>query len=119
MAPQDLPVGILTSVIGGVYLLAALYRRSRLEQGTGMSTSHCAAALPQTWPPRPARQSPCPWALPCRHPRRMPGRSATGLEARDLTLAYGRREVVRAVSLTGRAGSGGRWSGSGAGKSSC
>lgn len=33
MAPQDLPVGILTSVIGGVYLLARLYRRSRLEQG--------------------------------------------------------------------------------------
>jgi len=28
IAPQEVPVGVLTSVLGGLYLLVALYRRS-------------------------------------------------------------------------------------------
>jgi len=28
IAPQELPVGVLTSVLGGIYLLVVLYRRS-------------------------------------------------------------------------------------------
>ena len=27
LAPQELPVGVLTAVVGGVYLLLVLYRR--------------------------------------------------------------------------------------------
>lgn len=69
-----------------------------------MSTSHCAAALPASLVASPG--TPIAVSLGASHAATQGGcpAGAPRLEARDLTLAYGRREVVRAVSLTVEAG---------------
>jgi len=36
MAPQELPVGVLTAVLGGGYLLWLMHRSTRATAGTGL-----------------------------------------------------------------------------------